>query len=239
MLLAKKIAKKMLNFMGIKKINQTPYPNPDFNPSKHAERVKKWQENDSDIKYRTIYPELNENSILLDLGGFHGEFAIHLHSKYGCECHIFEVIPELCEKIQNAIINYPKIHLHRFGLAGKNIKETLYLANEGSSVFQHRGPQETKINIELKNISEWMQTTIPGKNVDLIKINIEGGEYELLESIIKSGLVRRFKNIQVQFHEDVIPNAFNRMTNIHREFSKTHQTTFQELFIWENWKLKE
>ncbi|MSR32352.1 MAG: hypothetical protein EXR99_12705 [Gemmataceae bacterium] len=141
MLLVKRVAKKVLKLLGLAKKPAPLCPNPEFDPLRHAERVKKWQENDSDIKFRTNYPGLTPQSILLDLGGFHGEFALFMNAKYGCECHVFEVIPELCERIQKDITNRPRISLHPFGLAGKDSTETLYLANEGSSVHSHRGNQ--------------------------------------------------------------------------------------------------
>lgn len=91
----------------------------------------------------------------------------------------------------------------------------------------------------MKKAEDWLETHLPGKVVDLIKINIEGGEYDLLEHLLSSGMVKRFKNIQVQFHEDVIPKAEARMRKIHDELSKTHRVTFQKIFIWENWEIKE
>lgn len=42
-----------------------------------------------------------------------------------------------------------------------------------------------------------------GKYIDdigLMKINIEGGEYELLERMIELGIINKVKDIQIQFH---------------------------------------
>ena len=71
----------------------------------------------------------------------------------------------------------------------------------------------------------------------MIKINIEGGEFEFLENIIKSELVTKFDNIQVQFH-DFVPNSDIRMSEIQKELSKTHYLTYQFEYVWENWKRK-
>ena len=68
-----------------------------------------------------------------------------------------------------------------------------------------------------------------------MKINIEGGEYDLLDRLITTGLVGKIDNIQVQFHE-FVPNAKERMQNIQKKLSKTHTPTYQYEFIWENWK---
>jgi hypothetical protein len=73
--------------------------------------------------------------------------------------------------------------------------------------------------------------------VDLMKINIEGGEYELLEHLIARGLTKRIRNIQVQFHEDVMAGAAGRMERIQSRLAETHHLTYQERFVWENWEL--
>ncbi|MEM7512644.1 MAG: FkbM family methyltransferase, partial [Bacteroidota bacterium] len=72
-------------------------------------------------------------------------------------------------------------------------------------------------------------------HIDLIKINIEGGEFELLEAIIDAGWVDKIDNIQVQFH-DFVPNARERMMEIQKKLSFTHELTYQYDFVWENWK---
>jgi cell wall assembly regulator SMI1 len=75
------------------------------------------------------------------------------------------------------------------------------------------------------------------RHIDLMKVNIEGGEYDLLEHVIATGLIHRVENIQVQFH-DFFPDAVRRMAKIHDELTKTHYLTYQYRFVWENWRLK-
>ena len=70
-----------------------------------------------------------------------------------------------------------------------------------------------------------------------MKINIEGGEFELLERLIQTGLISRIKNIQVQFHNIAVEST-KRMEKIHQGMYKTHQPTFQYKFVWENWVLR-
>ena len=74
------------------------------------------------------------------------------------------------------------------------------------------------------------------QQIDLMKINIEGGEYELLEEILSSGWVHNIKNLQIQFH-DFFPEAKGRMEAIQEKLSFTHELTYQYPFVWENWQL--
>ena len=70
----------------------------------------------------------------------------------------------------------------------------------------------------------------------MIKINIEGSEYDLLEHLIETYFIANIGNIQVQFH-NFIDNAKERMRNIQTNLAKTHKLTYQYEFVWENWKL--
>ena len=54
--------------------------------------------------------------------------------------------------------------------------------------------------VDIDGIKEDMLYGVPGDHVDLIKINIEGGEYELLEAILDNNLAKAFDNLQIQFH---------------------------------------
>ena len=74
------------------------------------------------------------------------------------------------------------------------------------------------------------------EQIDLIKINIEGGEYELLPAILKSGFIDRIKYIQVQFH-NFITGADNKREQIRHELEKTHSEMWNYDFVWESWEL--
>ena len=71
-----------------------------------------------------------------------------------------------------------------------------------------------------------------------MKINIEGGEYELLEYLLDTGLATQIINYQVQFH-DFVPDAEARMTAIRERLSQTHTLTYQYEFVWGNWRFND
>lgn len=67
-----------------------------------------------------------------------------------------------------------------------------------------------------------------------MKVNIEGGEYELLDRLIDTHLVELFSNIQVQFHP-IAPTSALAVQRLRIELMKTHRPTYQYDFVWENW----
>ena len=109
-------------------------------------------------------------------------------------------------------------------------KEIMALNEDGSSVFR-TGPANEIVQFEDVAVF-FSDRAING--VDLMKVNIEGGEYELLPRLLETGFVKRIKNIQIQFH-DVGVGAASRMEKICRDLSATHKPTYQYRFVWENW----
>ena len=154
--------------------------------------------------------------------------------KYGSNIYIFEPVYEFYSKTKIKFSNNDKIKSYNFGLAGEDKTVPINLLDNSSSVYLNG---ENSKMIELKSIVDFIKDN-DIRQIDLIKINIEGGEYELLESLIDNNCVGIFKNIQVQFHDFIIENAKQRMESIQRKLSETHEITYQYEFVWENWKIK-
>lgn len=222
----KKIIKKLINY--------DQYGNSLVgNDAIQYKRVKPWIKANGDTTLRLNY-NLNENSIVFDLGGYKGEFAELIYDKYQAKIYVFEPILEFYNTIKNKFSNTSKILPFQYGLAGKDGEMQISMSDNSSSVFLKTDNSET---IQLKSIVEFI-TSNQIQKVDLIKINIEGGEYEVLEALLENNLIGIFENIQVQFHDFLFDNAKERMHAIQEKLKATHQITYQYEFVWENWKLK-
>ncbi len=195
-------------------------------------RVKPWFELNGDKTLRLNY-KLDKESFVIDLGGYEGEWSADIFCKYGSNIYVFEPNKDFYNNIVERFRNNEKIKVLNFGLASNDRIEKLYL-NDNSSTLFSEGLNFSEI--QLKNVVDFFNSE-KIEIVDLIKINIEGGEFEFLENIIKSELVMKFDNIQVQFH-DFVPNSDIRMSEIQKELSKTHYLTYQFEYVWENWKRK-
>ncbi|PIB30140.1 hypothetical protein BFP78_13860 [Gaetbulibacter sp. 5U11] len=198
------------------------------------ERCKPWFAVKGDETLRLDYP-LNETSIVFDLGGFKGEFAAAIYNKYQSTIYVFEPIQSFYNIIKQQFADSPKIKAYQYGLAGQDQTMQISLTDNSSSVYIKSKLTET---IQLKSIIDFIKTNNID-HIDLIKINIEGGEYEVLEALIAHNMLPLFTDLQIQFHDFIIPNAAERMRAIQNELSKTHQLTYQYEFVWENWTLKQ
>ncbi len=186
-----------------------------------------------DKSLRISYP-LNSESVVFDVGGYVGNWSDDIYQKYKCCIYAFEPVPEYYRIIKKRFRHIKKIHVLNYGLAARTIYITLHLAKDATSEYG----LSTKIQkVQLVNINDILHK-FKIKIVDLVKLNIEGGEYDLLEYLIEADMIKKFKNIQVQFHRSV--NDFEARTNrIQEAFRKTHELTYQYPFVWENWSLKE
>ena len=196
--------------------------------------VTRWHEADGENTFRLDYDNLDENSIVIDLGGYKGEWASNIYSKYLCNVFVFEPASFFYQQLKKRFERNPKIKICLFGLGSQDKDEIIYLNAEATSIHQKKGNSE---NISIRNFATFLkQNDI--KKIDLIKINIEGSEYDLLEFIIKNNLAGQIENIQVQFH-NFVENAETRMKQIQNDLANTHTLTYQYHFVWENWRLKK
>jgi FkbM family methyltransferase len=203
------------------------------NQDKQALRVIPWVNDNGDNTHRINY-DLNEASVVFDLGGYRGDWSAQIFCRYNCSIFIFEPYQEYFKKIKERFLLNSKVKVFPFALAEGNYTASIGIDDDKTSMYIQ---SNLKAEIVLRNIHDFLNENNV-LHIDLMKINIEGGEFSLLEFLLLTNDVIKIKNIQVQFH-DLIPNAENRMKNIQCELSKTHELTYQYEFVWENWKLKE
>lgn len=195
--------------------------------------VEVWNLADGDRTLRLTYPLTKEGTVF-DVGGYEGQWASDLFSKYQPIIHIFEPVAQFAKNITERFKENEKITVHNFGLSDKTEVSEIAVVHDQSSVFLESGTNE-KIN--LISVSSFIKENNI-HSIDLIKINIEGGEYPLLENLIASGDITKCKNIQVQFHY-FVPNAEERVRILRESLEKTHTLTYTFPLVWENWKLND
>lgn len=185
-----------------------------------------WRQQNGDNTYRINY-ELNNNSIVVDLGARHGNWCNLIRGKYNSKIYCFEVVPQFCNELKNS--GYDTFCV---AVSDKKEKITLGVSESEASIFFNESTFESD-SIEAKEIFE----LIGQESIDLMKINVEGAEYPILKNLIESDKITKIKNIQVQFH--LFDGKENSDYNyISEELSKTHELTWRFPFVWENWKIK-
>lgn len=196
--------------------------------------IARWRADKGDKTHRLYYTDLKKHSMVFDLGGYEGQWTSDIYSMYRCRIHVFEPVVDFAQQISRRFRWTPDIFVHQFGLSNRSWTGKIALDEDKSSLFGTAGPLVDARFVEATAFLKEHAIS----SIDLMKINIEGGEYDLLEHLLNAGYLEKVRNIQVQFHA-FVPNAKARMIAIQERLAATHEPTFQYDFVWENWRLKD
>ena len=192
----------------------------------------RWRADRGDETLRVDYP-LSNDSLILDFGGYEGEWALAINKRFGCKIIVFEAVPEYAEKIVQRFAHQPDIEVCPYGLGKGSRSEKIFMGDDASSSFVKNGEA---VDMRIEDTVEWFANRGMPK-VDLAKLNIEGGEYELLEAMVTGGIIPLITDLQIQFHK-IGPDSAVRRKKIQDALSKTHDLKWCYEFVWENWTLK-
>ena len=190
-----------------------------------------WNLQKGDSKFHKRY-DLNSNSIFFDVGGFDGEFTDKILLEFDCNSYIFEPHPFYYQKLIDKYKSKKNVRIFNYGLGGST--ESLYLTDSGAGSEVTK--EKTDIKISIKDITEVIKDFDIAR-IDLLKLNIEGSEYDLLEKLIKSGLISTIDKLQIQFHEN-INDADLRRDRIRSDLNTTHKEIWSYYMVWERWDKK-
>jgi FkbM family methyltransferase len=192
----------------------------------------RWQADRGDRGHRFDYP-LAAGAIVVDAGGFDGRWAEKALATFNATVHVFEPVPEFAAQIENRLRG-GHAYVHVYGLAGRTREAEFTVAGDSSSALRGAG---ARTRVLLRDVVE-VFGEMRFERVDLMKVNIEGGEYELLEAMLDAGLAARVGYFQIQFH-DFVPHAHRRMCAIQRRLRLTHDLEWEYEFVWESWRNRE
>lgn len=187
---------------------------------------------------------LPPGAVVLDVGAFVGEWAERIVQRADMappgdlQLHAFEPEPNACRKLAAGVGRDHRVHLHPFGLAGRDRGEQLAVGGPGSSIFL---PADTpgftgQVAVELRDAG----AVLPSLGVDriaLAKINIEGGEFELLDRLHETGWLPRIDVLLIQFHE-FAPGAHRGRRRNRRQLAETHREVWSYPWVYERWDLR-
>lgn len=168
-----------------------------------------WQEDGAEL-LRYEY-DLKPEDYCLDIGSYHQEWANEIRTRYNCKVDCFEALDNNAAWVYDGEIE----------MGGQFYYTSMFDKGELGLVQKFK----------CVDIAPYLQN-----EVALMKVNIEGGEYELLDYIIEKGLIKNIKNIQVQFHLVDGWDCEKKYKELADKLKLTHTLTWRYPFVWENWK---
>jgi hypothetical protein len=185
--------------------------------------LKFWQdENLEYLRYR--YP-LNFDSIIVDIGAYRGEWSEKINGEFGCE----------------NILSFEPTDNITWVKHGRKINACAWIRDErvrtNGAFYYTSMIHDNEIGLFSYDAVDIVKH-FPEK-VDLLKINIEGAEYELIPHMMENGLIKRCRFIQIQFHETDRFDYKELYRILFKRMKETHEIMWNCPFVWESWELKK
>ncbi len=147
--------------------------------------------------------KLDKNSLVLDCGGYIGEFTDKIFEKYNCFIHIFEADEKLYADLEKKYEQNPNIYPANVLISEFHKSYNFYYRRNGQtsgSIFLSHPSVgiDSKImfGISLSHICEMYARNKP---IDLLKLDIEGAEIGVIMNSFEC--FKLCKQITVEFHE--------------------------------------
>jgi FkbM family methyltransferase len=152
---------------------------------------------------------LGPDSVVVDLGANVGAFSYAIHRKYGCRVAGVEANPALAQ----AILQNDRLSCANLAITG-NAGEIEFFVDPKNSEASTIDPQLPRAQLQ--------RVVVEGKpfadfvierrftRIDLLKIDIEGAELELLETMPQP-ILRDIRQICVEFHAFIRPQDLPRV----------------------------
>jgi FkbM family methyltransferase len=193
-----------------------------------------WKADKGDEVLIVDYP-LTEESQVIELGGYHGLWTKQVSHKFNCNILAIEPIPDFYNKMINNFTNLSnrgKIKTENFGISSEEKEITFSISEDATSSYLTSLKQ---IKITCHTLEYYLQKYNIDK-VDLLQINIEGEEYPLLESWIKSKIINKVRYLQVQYHKYGENYEIRRSNIQHNLTDLGFKLKYDYPFVWESWE---
>lgn len=185
--------------------------------------------------------DLPDGAVALDVGAYEGEWSSRVLARADARAtrdlviHAFEPEPGAVERFRSGVASDKRIEVHPFGLSGHDRLVPLSVSGPGSSIFANPSVPGTfgTTGVQLRDVDAVL-TALAVDRIDFMKINIEGGEFELLDRLHQMGWLPRTGAMIIQFHE-FAPNAHRARKRNRRQLAETHRCTWNYPWVYERW----
>lgn len=185
--------------------------------------------------YYIYRADLDADSVIVDVGAYKGHVAQEIFDLYGGHIHAFEPAMNFHDEMVENFAGNDRLHAYPFGLGKRDA--TLHLSIDGmASTFEtaatYRDDQPTT-TVEIRDVAAAFDE-IGLDHVDFMKINIEGGEFDLIERLHETGWLERTRYLLIQFHE-WYDKAELRRWRARRQLKAHHREMWCCPWIYELW----
>ena len=189
-----------------------------------------------------IYGSTSLGRLVVIFGGYLGDSVQGWLSRFpDSRIIVFEPIPEYAAELRRRF-DGQNVKICEFGVG--SAEETRSFIQMGDATYQQ--PVRRKdisssssvgmVNVRFKPVKDLSSILGASQNIDVLEVNIEGGEYELLPLLFQENLLQNVKSAFIQFH-DVGRGTRDKVARMTEMLSKSHVLDWRYPLVWDHWKL--
>lgn len=161
----------------------------------------------------------------VDCGAFRGKALNWARKRYGdkCKLYAFECNPHIPHSYGNDVKTIEKA----VWVSDGNLRfymNTMKPTIEGHSVYKNKTTgnldKEHPVVVPCIDFSKWLLSTFKENDDVIVKMNIEGAEYDVLEKCIETGAIKIIKTLFIQWHYKKIPGLEKQHVDLVSKLNK-------------------
>lgn len=176
---------------------------------------------------------LGQESLCIDCGANVGTVTLKMAAT-GAIVHAFEPDPWSYSRLETATKQLKNVRLHRKAVGARTGWIDLFRSREfssspeaaslASSIMKRTScSYGSSVKIEVTSLTDFIFSL--GREVDLIKIDVEGAECEIIEDLIDTGALSKVRFIFVETHELQFPELLERTEALRSRLQKIQGTS--------------
>lgn len=175
------------------------------------------------------FHSLGPGDIAIDCGANLGGVTAVL-ARGGAEVHAFEPNPDAFAILSERTRGMANVHLHQKAVLDRDTTMRLFLHlnygrnperfSAGSSLIAEKRNVDERAGIEVAVIDLPAFIAALGRPVKLLKIDVEGAEYAILDALIDRGLIDRIERVFVETHAHTIPSLAEADARLRRRIAE-------------------
>jgi FkbM family methyltransferase len=179
----------------------------------------------TDKLFGRFLDDLSPKGIAIDCGANVGSISERM-AKTGARVYAFEPNPHAFQKLKERLENFENVTCINKGVWDRNASGKLYLHNEASkdeefwsfasSIIKEKSNVDPghSIEIQLVDLCEFIENL--DQPVDLLKMDIEGAEYDILEKFLEKHLHHKVRMTLVETHDRKIKGLKEKSRRIRK-----------------------
>jgi FkbM family methyltransferase len=178
---------------------------------------------------------IDEESVVVDIGSNFGE-VIRALTDTGCRIYSFEPHPLFYNILKEEYSDRERVFLFDSAVWTCNQKRNFYFKNSPTSLNGGATLMAEKSNILNLNLNvkvtclDIAEVVDALEFVDVLKMDVEGAEYELLDRLYETGVYKKVKSIYFEDHSRKMESA--RFFNLKQKVITNYSESDKELYWW-------